>query len=193
MSKLKKLRLSLEELVDEGVTKQEIEYTFFARCDNMDWINPELLTEQQEQAEVHVPLVDNNFGQIRVRSIDDSKYELCIKVKLTDELGKREAEQATTKDMFDLMLLIAPHSLRKKRYCYPIDGTDLKWEVDVFENAEGVAYNWIKIDLEVNDPDTVIPEFPIELAEVIMNQGVQRTEQENKTIETLFDAWAIKR
>lgn len=193
MSKLKRLTLSLEELIAEGVVSQEIEYTFFARVENMDWVNPELLKEQQEQAEIHVPLSDQSFGQVRIRSIDDKDYQLCLKVKLPDELGKREVEQTTTKDMFDVMLLLAPHSLRKKRYCYPIEGTDLEWEVDVFENRDGVPYNWIKIDLEVKDPSSEVPTFPIELVEVITNQGSKRTEKENRIIETLFDTWAIKR
>lgn len=196
MSSLKRLILSLEELTsNEGSVKQEIEYTFFARVPDFDWINPELLKEQQEQAEIHVDKGDKGFGQIRVRAVNDRDYELCLKFKAPGELGKREAETLVSKDMFELMLLMAPHSLRKKRYCYPIEGTDLKWEVDVFENLEGEPYDWIKIDLEVQlkDKDLEVPPLPVPTVETIMAQASKRTDAEYKKVGQLFEQWAIVR
>jgi len=196
MLKLRRLVISLEELAEsEGKAKQEIEYTFFARVENFDWLNAELLKEQQEQAEIHVDKGEKGFGQIRVRAVNDRDYELCLKFKTPGELGKKEAETRVTQDMFELMLLMAPHSLRKKRYCYPIEGTDYQWEVDVFENAEGKPYDWIKIDLEVKieDKDMEIPPLPIPTVETIMSQSSQRTPEEYKKVGELFEEWAIKR
>lgn len=193
--RLRSLKISLEELIESGVTKQEIEYTFFARVENFDWIDEKMFDEQQEQAEIHVDKGDKGFGQVRVRSVDDKEYELCIKFKVPGELGKREAETNVSKDMFDLMLLIAPHSLRKKRYCYPIEGTDYKWEVDVFETADGELHPWVKLDLELDesDKDMEIPDFPIPTVEAIMNQYKQRTEEEHSQVGKLFEDWAIVR
>ena len=188
--------ISLEELAEsEGKAKQEIEYTFFARVENFDWINPELLKEQQEQAEIHVDKGDKGFGQIRVRAVNDRDYELCLKFKTPGELGKKEAEKPVTQDMFELMLLMAPHSLRKKRYCYPIEGSDYQYEVDVFENIDGEPYDWVKIDLEVmlKDKDMEIPPLPIPTVETIMSQSSQRTPEEYKKVGELFETWAIKR
>lgn len=196
MLRLRRLMVNLEELAEgEGKVKQEIEYTFFARVDNFDWIDQSKFKELQEQAEIHIDKGDKGFGQIRVRAVDDEDYELCLKFKKPGELGKKEAELDASEDMFELMLLMAPHSLRKKRYCYPIEGTDLKWEVDVFEDLEGNPYDWVKIDLEVDieSKDMAIPDLPIPTVETIMNQPSQRTEAEYKKVGELFDTWAIKR
>lgn len=196
MSKLKRLIMSLEDLAaNAGEVKQEIEYTFFARVPDFEWIDASLLKEQQEQAEIHIDNGEKGFGQVRVRAVNDRDYELCLKYKVPGELGKREVETLVTKDMFELMLLMAPHSLRKKRYCYPIEGTDLKWEVDVFENIDGEPFDWIKIDLELmaKDKDMEIPPLPVPTVEKIMAQASKRTPEEYKKVGELFEEWAIKR
>ncbi|MOA21893.1 hypothetical protein D3C78_1424110 [compost metagenome] len=116
---------------------------------------------------------------------------MCVKAKFSGELGKREVEQVCTKDYFELFRLFADKGLNKTRYFFPIEDTDLKWEVDVYTTQSGERHAWIKIDLEVKTKETELPKFPFALKEVIVNQPAQRTEEENAHIANLFKEWTI--
>lgn len=190
MNPLRRLNISLEDGAD-GVTTQEIEYAFFARVDDWDWLSQAAGQEKQEQWESYRDRGEGSFAQCRVRAIDDKTFHMCVKTKTPGELGKKEVEQVCTKDYFDLFRYFADKGLNKTRYFFPIEGTDLKWEVDVYTTQNGERHQWLKIDLEVPNAETELPKFPFPLKEVIVNQPAQRTEEENAHISNLFKEWTI--
>jgi hypothetical protein len=187
---LKRLSISLEDEAN-GEVQQEIEYTFFARVDDWSFLEQAAGQEKQEQWESYRDRGEGNFAQNRVRAINDNVYHMCVKAKFSGELGKREVEQVCTKDYFELFRLFADKGLNKTRYFFPIEDTDLKWEVDVYTTQSGERHAWIKIDLEVKSKETELPKFPYPLKEVIVNQPAQRTEEENAHIGNLFKEWTI--
>jgi hypothetical protein len=75
----------------------------------------------------------------------------------------------------------------KDRYFFPVDGSDLVWEVDMFLKPEGGYFDWCKIDLEVTNREDPIPPLPIEFANIITNQTGERTEEEEARVRSLYD------
>ena len=87
---------------------------------------------------------------------------------------------------------MAESGMIKDRYIFPIEGykEKVKWEVDVYRTRDDVVQEWVKIDLEVKDKDIhldQVPEFPIELSNIITNQEGDRTEEEETILRTLYD------
>lgn len=191
MTSLRRLSISLEDGAD-GKVQQEIEYTFFARVTNFEWQGQAASQEKQEQWESYREGEGGRFAQCRVRAIDDKTYHACVKAKRPGELGKKEVEQVCTKDYFDIYKEFADKGLNKVRYIFPIEGTDLKWEVDCYTTQAGEQHTWIKLDLEVTAKLDEIPEFPFEVVEVILNQPAERTDLEKERISKLFEEWTIK-
>jgi hypothetical protein len=190
MSSLRRLNISLEDVAD-GSVQQEIEYAFFGCVENWDFLEQAASSEKQEQWESYRERGEGAFAQARVRATDDRKFEMCVKTKTPGELGKKEVEQICSKDFFEQFRFFADKGLNKTRYFFPIEGTDLKWEVDVYTTQSGERHPWLKIDLEVKDAETVLPKFPFALKEVIVNQPAKRTEEEKAHISKLFEEWTI--
>lgn len=191
MSSLRRLNISLEDGAD-GAVQQEIEYAFFGEVQNWDWIEQAGGQEQQEQWESYRDTGEGSFAQCRVRAIDDQTYQMCVKTKTPGELGKKEVEQICSKDFFEQYRFFADKGLNKIRYLFPIEGTDLKWEVDVYTTQSGERHPWIKIDLEVPNAETELPKFPFPMKQVIVNQPAKRTDEEKAKISSLFEEWTIK-
>jgi hypothetical protein len=191
MTSLRRLNISLEDGAD-GTVQQEIEYAFFARVDSWEWLEQATRQEKQEQWESYRDRGEGAFAQARVRATDDKTYEMCVKTKDPSELGKKEVEQICSKDFFEQFRFFADKGLNKTRYIFDIEGTDLKWEVDVYTTQSGERHPWIKIDLEVKSKETELPKFPFPLKEVIVNQPAQRTDEEKAQISKLFEEWTIK-
>lgn len=190
MTSLRRLNISLEDGAD-GTVQQEIEYAFFGCVQNWDWIEQAGGQEKQEQWESYRDRGEGAFAQARVRATDDKTYEMCVKTKTPGELGKKEVEQVCSKDFFEQFRFFADKGLNKTRYFFPIEGTSLKWEVDVYTTQSGERHPWIKIDLEVPDAETELPKFPFPMKQVIVNQPAKRTEEENALISNLFKEWTI--
>lgn len=191
MTSLRRLNISLEDGAD-GTVQQEIEYAFFARVESWEWLEQATRQEKQEQWESYRERGEGAFAQCRVRATDDTTYEMCVKTKTPGELGKKEVEQICSKDFFEQFRFFADKGLNKTRYIFEIEGTDLKWEVDVYTTQSGERHPWLKIDLEVPSAETELPKFPFPLKEVIVNQPAQRSEEEKAQISKLFEEWTIK-
>lgn len=187
---LRDLFLSLESS-EESEVHQEIEYTFFGKVENFDWIEQASSHELQEQWEIHVDKGEGLFGSVRIRATNDQDFVFCTKVKTPGVLGKSEAEQATTRGMFESFRKLATSGLKKTRYNFPVPDSDLVWEIDVFTTKEGERHPWVKIDLEVSGPDVEIPQLPIDFVEKILNQDKKRTPVERDFVSKLFSEYGL--
>ena len=92
-----------------------------------------------------------------------------------------------TKELFEQFKLLAPDGFRKRRCRFPVTGTDLVWEVDLFYDHNGNPVDWVKLDLEVPEPLDSIPEFPITYSQAIINQPGKRTMEEEVIVRQLFE------
>ncbi len=110
-------------------------------------------------------------GLVNVRQLP--QYVMTTKIR-TSSGDALEIPIGTTEDNFKAFRLLAESGMIKHRYIFPIPDTDLKWEVDMFvapgEDKNSTKYlPWCKIDLEVKDKSTAIPDFPAGFLDVIQS------------------------
>jgi CYTH domain-containing protein len=191
------LRIALEEASD-GRAHRECEHTFYGRIEDFSVLDQAASMEHHEQWEVRVPKTEANGGKGRFRvrkTIIDGKvpeYVLTCKTKIGDTGDELEVSVPTTEPMFEQFKLMSEQGMIKDRYHFPVEGSDLVWEVDMFylpgaEVGSRKYFSWCKIDLEVDNRNTPIPGLPFEFAEIIMAEEGNRTADEEAQVRRLYD------
>lgn len=197
--------ISMEEDVQDGKLFRERERVIYARLKDMTVLNKAAKADSQEQWMIKIAKTNNNAskGQIRVRKViplektengfntnivNDNKnniqYVLTAKAERSAD-DRLEVPTPVTKDMFDLFKLLADNGMIKDRYHFPIEGTDLVFEVDAYTKAEGGYHEWVKIDLELKDVMVDTPPLPFEVEEQILNTTEDK--EEKKKISELYE------
>jgi len=179
---------------DVGKRQDEKEFVWIVEIPDITKFLDELkvsdsssLMEQWELKTVHGSPGKN--GTVRVRAIDNKEFILGTKVY--GDITK-ETEIKVTKDVFDDFKSLAPMGSIKKRFNFPIRGTSLKWEIDVYYDQSKRPVNWAKIDLEVPNSykESDVPPFPISVGEVIPRQRDSRQEKlSTKIFKELFTVY----
>jgi len=175
--------IALEEASD-GKAVQEVEHVIYGRITDFDQLKDAASMETQEQWEVRIPKTDKNAGKgsIRVRKTviagGDPTYVITTKIPTNADGDKMELPLPSNESNFIQFKFLAEQGLIKNRYHFPIVGTDMVWEVDVFPKEGGGYHEWCKIDLEVKSRDTPIPELPIQLEDIILPEGFGRQDSE---------------
>lgn len=187
-----KIRVALEENAD-GTANDEIEHVFYARLADPSQLENADSREFQEQWEIKVPKTDENAaaGGLRIRKTvtTDGKVEYVLTSKVKVNATKKiEVGVPTTEDQFASFKYLAPGGMIKDRFVFLIEGSDRKWEVDVFHRPEGGYHEWVKIDLEVTDINDPIPPFPIDLRDVIDGRPDKHNEDEEARIRALYSS-----
>lgn len=186
------VNLAVEEISD-GQSHKELEYEFYARVLNPEELKKAASKEEQEQWEIKIPRTDANAvgGKIRIRKTVKAEgmapeFVLTTKTKLADG-SHIEVPVPTTEDNFIQFKYLSEGGMFKDRYTFPVEGTDMKFEVDMFKKPEGGYYEWCKIDLEVETMGGQVPPFPIELGDIITAQEGERSEAEEAKIRSLYE------
>lgn len=188
-------QVSVEERAD-GIAKKEIELVFYARLAEPVKLPDTSDRERQEQWTIKIGHTDKNGGRgdLRVRktdffdSGDSGRTEYVLTTKVRNEGGlDDEIPIPSTEHQFEHFKLLAESGMYKDRYTYTIDGSELKWEVDVYLKPDGGYYPWVKIDLEVPSKDAPVPEFPFEAEEWIKGQNGERTAEEEAKLRNLYE------
>lgn len=203
---LKQLLIALEEQAT-GKMNFEKEYVFYAKLTDSSILEQASHKEEQEQWTLKIDKTDKNHcsGQIRIRRTDDNgkvSYVQTVKTPMKSLEGDSARSDATVPDASQNMLevaidasedafkqfkMIADQGMIKTRYTFPIEGTELKFEVDVFHLANGEKSQWVKIDLEVDKPLESVPALPEGFSDVIYNQKDDQTDEEKKLIWSLYE------
>lgn len=183
------LNAALEELED-GKKRREKEYIWYGRL-----TNPEVLQNAARQETQKQSSLKGKGGTIRVRettSMGQVRYTLTGKAYS----GRGDADEASTptsKDLHEVFRSITGESMDKIRYTFPIEGTSLKWEVDVFIDAQGNPKDWIKIDLEVPDVINEFPPLPVVLADMIFGGNAEYTQEQKAKLDELYSTVFINK
>lgn len=186
------LRPALE--AADGRAVNEIEHVIYARIVDMDQLKKAASIEHQEQWEIKIPKTDGNAGSgsIRVRKTwvegSDPTYEIVTKVKKNADGDKIEVSLPGNENVFLQFKFLSESGMIKDRHRFPVEGTDLVWEVDMFKKADGTYHNWCKIDLEVPSRNDQLPELPMQFATIIMPEGMGEDDKidREKTITNLY-------
>ena len=181
------LSLALESVL----TDIEKEKEYYGEIVNPSQLHNASRVIKIEQYGVFVEKTDKNscHGKFRVRKFcvegEEPQYELTIKTPL-EKGGDLESTVAVNDVMFLQLANIAEGGMIYTRHEFPIEGTEMKWEVDCFDAGNGSFRSWCKIDLELKGDVTEIPSFPIELSNVIIKDK-GNSDEEKKKIKDLFE------
>lgn len=195
MSILDKLITSLEEETT-GDFNKEIEYVFYARITDFKQLEKADSKVRHEQWEIKLPFTKDNAakGSMRVRSIKEvdkpMQYVYTSKLSLNETGDKMEVSLDTTAEQFIIFKFLAVQGMIKDRYTFNLEN-GLKWEIDVFHDPDGGYYQWCKIDFEVPDRNTPLPEFPIDFNDVIKDSQLERATGDDKRITELYDKYFL--
>lgn len=180
----KNLKAALEERTD-GVADKEKEYVWYGQISDFAQLKGAVSTETQSQSSMK-----GANGTTRVRRVlkDDGQADHFLTCKNYTGNGEcDEVTQRTTEDMWKAYRGATKESMDKVRYVFPIEGTNLKWEVDVFVGPDQAGFKpWCKIDLESPTDLTEFPELPIQLNEVIFHPLKQYTPEQDKKVKELY-------
>lgn len=176
------LSIALEDEAN-GLVSNEKEYVWYGTLLNPGELEKASSLEVQKQSTVKV-----EAGTIRVRqTMHDGAIDYILTAKSYRGRGDaKECSIPVSKDMYNVFKEVARSSMDKIRYVYPIEGTDLKWEVDVFIDPQGNPKGWVKIDLEVPGVITEWPPLPIQLGEVIFGGNDDYTPEQRAKLDGLF-------
>ena len=180
----KRLRIALEGAIN-GKAARELEYTFYGKLSNFDQLEQAVEVEEHEQW--RLPLETEQPIKARLRLINGRRYTLTTKVARPGQLGVEEVNSDVTQDMFNHLKMAAVDGYKKSRYSFPIAGTSLKLEIDVFMDRSGNKHPWVKLDLEVASPDQRLPDLPIDFTELIVENGPKQTLEEKRFVRKLWD------
>lgn len=179
--------LSLEGHIN-GRMARELEYTFYGLLTDINQLNQAAQKEEHEQWRLPLANDDNGRRSARLRLIDNRRYTMASKIRRDGVLGCEEVECDISPDMFKHLKESAFDGYKKTRYNFPIPGTDRKWEIDVFFDRMGKPHPWVKIDLEVNTPEDPIPEFPLALERIIVQNSPKQTMAEKAFVRKLWQS-----
>ncbi len=146
--------LGLEDVAN-GQTVREREIETYVRISDFDQLSHCKSIDRQEQWQIKIAKTAANTGalQFRVRKIETLLYKSDIQYVMTSKLAlgrgdRLEVSVPASYDLFNLFKHGADQGMVKDRYHFPVEGTNLVYEVDMFILSDGSYAPWAKIDLE---------------------------------------------
>ncbi len=130
------------------------------------------VTSIADSSETHeqwqIPMASKK-AKARIRLTDNVEYSHTIKEKTKTQFESIESEQKIEAAFFEVMKRsVATNGYLKTRYNIKIEGSDRKWEVDVFKKYNGEPSLWVKLDYEFGEGEVDLPEIPFEYNEIII-------------------------
>lgn len=173
------------ESIITGKLQEEIELTIYAEMQDINDLTKAVSKEMHEQYDT--PLDTETDVRMRIRGINGKRWIQTIKVPHKDKPGNWEVEHDISEDAFKLLRAATPkEGYVKERYFFPVVGTDLVYEIDVYRNNGGVQHAWVKIDLEFKDTTQEIPPLPFATKARIYSDDPATTQAEKDWIDRLW-------
>jgi len=176
---MKMLRRALEEAATGEIVK-EIEVVLYADLVDMSELLKAYSKEHHEQWQIDIPHSPGNAasGKSRVRKTipniteETAVYTNTTKIATHNKEIRLEVTIPSTEDNFRQYQLLADVGMLKDRYSFKIPNTELILEVDMFylpgaAVGSGRYSTKCKIDIELPDVHTSVPELPILFTNII--------------------------
>ena len=195
---------ALEADVQDGKMFAEKEYEFYVELDNFEMLYGAKSMDMQEQWNLRIPKKGNFAkGALRVRKIQggdveggasqksDKPVQYVMTTKVIQGQGDRlEVPVPVTVDSFNLFAMLSDSGMIKHRYLFPVKGTKLVYEVDMYLDGKGGYHPWAKIDLEVKeDGSDSVPPLPFAVKTMI--RGDSEDQGDRDRITQLYDDYFI--
>ncbi len=159
-------QIAMEGASPDGVKHIEREITLYVLLHDIQDIKT--IAESQETHEQWSVKTDDDNIRMRIRLTDEVEYSATTKEKTKDQFAVIETEQLVSRDFFEALKKMSKGGYKKTRYNIPIEGTDNKFEVDVFKTSSGENSLWVKVDYEFDRSQSKLPELPFEYKEMIV-------------------------
>lgn len=197
--------LSTEAENTNGKVNKEIEHMFYAKVDSPEALLKATSCEIQEQWGLWQDKTDKNaaMGSNRIRKTitkpitagefdnasTKTEFVLTTKIKTPDGAAL-EISIVATEDGHRAFRLLAESGMIKHRYHFPIPDSQLVWEVDMFVQPGESMYStkylpWCKIDLEVPDINTPVPDFPEGFSDAFDSKVKEPTPEQHAVMEEM--------
>ncbi|HEX9137649.1 MAG TPA: hypothetical protein VF905_12000 [Nitrospirota bacterium] len=179
-----------------GRTSAEIERVIYARVTDFKFLERAAGAERQEQWSIKIPKTDENAGSgsIRVRKVTNLRepgaaiqYVLTSKLDVGAGGSSAETSEQSSIDQFNVFKYLANKGMLKDRYVFPIEGSDLNWEVDCFPKPGELYFEWVKIDLEKWPSGKELPPLPFAAAEMMDGDKTNQNEETKAKISRLYE------
>jgi CYTH domain-containing protein len=173
---------ALEDM-ENGQISREKEYVWYGRLSNPEELKKAAGQETQKQSSLK-----GKGGTIRVRqTVGMGQQRFTLTAKAYSGRGDaKEVSVPVSQDLHEVFKSISGESMDKIRYTFPIEGTELKWEVDVFIDAQGNPKEWVKIDLEVPEETSEWPPLPVTLADMIFGGNDEYKPEDKAKLDELY-------
>lgn len=187
--------VSLEDLAPDGVVRMEKEIEIYGVVRDMAVLETATDWEIQEQWGLYIPKTDKNASsggpRVRMTQLSNGEVTYVLTTKTKKSNGNGECEEVSSAGMFEQFKLLAETGLRKKRYFFPIPGTDMKFEVDVFCGPNGTPIPHVKIDLEIHgdladDFDLNTVKLPLEMSDIRIIAPGRKNDEDLAYVRRLF-------
>lgn len=179
-----------------GRTSAEIERVVYVRVKDFKFLDNATGADRQEQWSIKIPKTEENAGSgsLRVRKIINLRepgaavqYVMASKLDIGSMGASAETPEPSTADQFNIFKYLANKGMLKDRYYYPIEGTDLMWEVDCFPKPGELYHDWVKIDLEKWPRGKELPALPMEFIEMFDGSEGMTTPETDSKIKELYE------
>jgi hypothetical protein len=200
-------QLSTEAEDVSGVMKAEIEHMFYARVESPETLLNAMCCEIQQQwglwqdkTEKNVGCGSNRVRKVINKPIHNGHFDtinvteqivLTTKLKRSDGTSL-EVSVESTEHQLRAFQVMAESGMIKHRYRFPIPGTALNWEVDMFVEPGQSMYStkyiqWAKIDIEVPSMDYPIPDLPSGFLDAFNSKVENPTPEQQSIIDQMKD------
>lgn len=177
--------ISVESL-PSGKLHDELELTIYAEMADINDLAKAVSKEIHEQYEV--PLKTETNIRQRIRGVNGKRWIQTVKIPRDDKPGNWESEDDISEATFKVLRAATPEEgYLKERYFFPVVGTDLVYEVDVFQTNGGIKSTWVKIDLEFTDTTMEVPPLPFSTKSKIYADNPNTTSAERDWIKQLWE------
>lgn len=171
----------------DGVPHVENEITAYVKLKDLYDVTS-LASRSETHEQWQIPM-GSKKAKARIRLTDGVEYSYTIKEKTKQDGLSIESEERISKTFFEVMKRsLAENGYLKTRHVIEIDNSDQVWEIDVFKKYSGEPSLWVKVDYELAEGETDLPEIPFEYEDIIVPSIEEGREDE---VSKLWDEeWA---
>lgn len=163
-------------------------FTIYARLKDMD----ELARVKTLERRIRAVLLESedkqgNLVSVYINKVNDDGYYQTTKLRYPKHQGVEVVNVPISPASFNHLSRISAWATPFERLRIPSADRKTQWVIDVFQTSAGKRHEWVKMDIEVEDLDSNIPKFPLEVEEYILDFPGEVTPEQTKFIKSLWE------
>lgn len=169
-------------------TRELSAFIIYAKLHNVDELSNAHSREKHIVATL--PVESDKQLLMRIRSINDETFCLETIYLPKGSSTYKELSVPLERTSYQLLFEIAT-CVQQSTVCrYRILDTDMEWRIEEFLARSGLPHPWVKVSLELDNTDVVVPKLPVTVSDYIYAQDENLTpEDKQKIIELETSEW----